>query len=822
MEFSRIQTITLITIGNLPLRADSIVEGGGLRVWGLANALQQAGFSVQILVPSIYVNSQKEVSLNLIVNPYSDLTDLVSKSADADAVIYPAGAIHVSESILRNANSHQLLIADAYVPMHLEVSARQFVNVIEREQDSFAVNSIDWLRAVERADLILCASDQQKIYYLGLLCGSANLTPKTYNSYQIITVPFGLEMQHELPKDESTVDQRPPTFLWYGGFYPWFDSTSLGSAISQLNKQYSNSSTFRVNVVGSTNPFIRGSNFIQEAKARENELLLLPNVELIKWSPYSRRSKNFSNIDGVICMNKPGFENLVAWRTRYLDFIQFGVPLLSNGQDPLAEEILSSNAGLRIANADALSLKTTLESIIENPMLLRDKRNNYSLLQQKYVWKETIRELVSFLLSPPNRAYKPKIVSSSTDFTARNVSRKKLLIQLAKTNFKAEGFNSTLKKSFKYIFLSRKKYEKSSVKTYGTIIAGQMNRSGAPLLAKRMSLEIWKGDLFNQVDDVRIMSFGRVDLELARELKIQGVEIISQRNIRDYNFLVEDQLIINGLGSPQFFFDWMIRNQKKFKAIPILLVHEDRPLMHLTEETLYEIGEMARNQRIKVIVPSWGTFVNISKYIDRNCMAIRQYPVKDYGLQKSSYDELNIHLTGSTYDYRKSHLEAIEIFTLVMSRCKNNLEKYRKFKLVLIGVNPKTKPGKEIASASKVLGNQVEIYPELDEPALIQVLKKCNVVLCLSEYESLPLFVSESMTLGHLVFRNSSSGSHEQLHDGINGISVDYDSLEHTVDQIVQILDKQITPASKLENMSNASRSLIETNIAATFTSYLF
>jgi hypothetical protein len=78
-----------------------------------------------LLIPSSYITSEVKVSRFLIIIPYSSVEELIIGVKKASAVIYPAGAPHLSNLYITDRDYSIILIADAYVPIHVEVASRQ-------------------------------------------------------------------------------------------------------------------------------------------------------------------------------------------------------------------------------------------------------------------------------------------------------------------------------------------------------------------------------------------------------------------------------------------------------------------------------------------------------------------------------------------------------------------------------------------------------------------------------------------------------------------------------------------------------------------------
>jgi hypothetical protein len=82
------------------------------------------------------------------------------------------------------------------------------------------------------------------------------------------------------------------------------------------------------------------------------------------------------------------------------------------------------------------------------------------------------------------------------------------------------------------------------------------------------------------------------------------------------------------------------------------------------------------------------------------------------------------------------------------------------------------------------------------------------MVLCVSEFEALPRYVSEGILLGHPVLRNLCSGLEEQMNlwENSNGWLIDQNNTEEFTKTILDILNPDITSEQQLIEMGKNSK----------------
>ncbi len=256
----------VFSYGPVPTPEHDKVEGGGLRCWGLAKGLRAQ--DKESVVTVAYNDSYKKEDftssyedINVTTWSAGNIKDLVSQY-DTIIVSYCMGDLSVG--VVKTIGADQQLVLDCYVPIYVEISARQSDDVAG-EYAAFNVEVNRWAEVLRRGDLFLCANPNQKRYYQGVLSALGKVNPATYNDELILTVPYGVY------KTKPEVTEKPITkligadskkykkLLWFGAIYPWFDLTILIDAISKINETM----PVKLVIVGAKNPFNAHPDFVR-------------------------------------------------------------------------------------------------------------------------------------------------------------------------------------------------------------------------------------------------------------------------------------------------------------------------------------------------------------------------------------------------------------------------------------------------------------------------------------------------------------------------------------------------------------------------------
>jgi glycosyltransferase involved in cell wall biosynthesis len=212
----------------------------------------------------------------------------------------------------------------------------------------------------------------------------------------------------------------------------------------------------------------------------------------------------------------------------------------------------------------------------------------------------------------------------------------------------------------------------------------------------------------------------------------------------------------------------------------ILYSHED--LVVLPKKTI-QLLDIADDSACFVYAGSAKTARTLQKHFKRKVILSAPYQIAQSPRIKRirqlgetpDFFSLNIVLVGSTADNRKGHVRVAR--AIRWARRLQSLNAFlripglrREINLTVVGAH--IFPDVDLISSKviELLNRHVTILPVIELQAYLEMLEGQNAVICLSQYETLPLYVSEAMARGCLVLRNNCGGMEEQLVENKNGI----------------------------------------------------
>lgn len=379
--------VLVISEGPPPLGSTG-VEGGGLRAWGLAKGLAKHGFSVTLAYRSTFALADDADYTKLPDNMSLDTWDgaTLDEVLDRHDIVVMRYAMGEAYHIIKKLRKDQILVSDNYIPISVEVAARRSdhpdenINYLRLQKSS--------MEATRRADYILYASESQKDYYIGYLAGINKLNPTTYDELpgRLFRVPYGVDPDEKPKKIKAS--PTTPTLLWYGAFYSWFDMEGLVKTLVQLKNEIPE---FRLVIAGAKNPYNKDPGILAHYEKTMKTLEPLKEViELVPWGSFDERFDTYAKGSAIITWNHEGLENEYAWRTRLMDFVLAERPIITNGGDPLGEDLIAKGIAFR-SSTD--TMKETFLSIIKEPPSGRV----YKDVAEAYSWYVLVEPLAKQL-----------------------------------------------------------------------------------------------------------------------------------------------------------------------------------------------------------------------------------------------------------------------------------------------------------------------------------------------------------------------------------------------------------------------------------------
>lgn len=829
----------ILIISNGPVPAPEIknVEGGGLRAWGLANGLQNNSkdkYEVEVSYNQVFKQDNFTDELNGIKISTWEISTLADKIQEFDSVLVSYNAGDITQTVVDNIRQDQQLILDGYVPIHIEMSARNSDN-LDREYDAFNFENKIWTEALRRGDILLCANEAQKKFYTGVMAQVGRINPITYGDEDLIQiVPYGIYQEKAVAKNDpvSKLVKNKKAFklLWFGGIYPWFDLTNLLEAVKNANK----TTPIELIMVGVKNPFNQHPDFI---KRYEEVMDYIKNnnmdeiVHVTDWVKFEDRAEWYLGSDAVVLINNIGMENTLAWRTRLVDYVWADLPIVTNGGDPMSDILEANKAVYILPDLDAKTIEKEIIKISKDKETLKQVSTNLSKVRRLFYW-DKVTENLSKLIS---KGYKPadagllkevEILNSpvlqnaggSRIVRAKNKARR--ITGKALRYYKNNGFAATYKIATDKVVrkIKRKTVSNIDKKPKIIIVSHQLDNTGAPFVAMDLAFDIQK-QVKNLGRKLKFIAFTPINIENVRELKKAGieVEIYTDRNLW-LNYNKGDIVILNSFGLSRAVTHSTIQAAKNNTLDAFYWYgHEATPERFVDLDTRDEFVKLLESNKAKLYAVTKGSAEAYKEFFgtDKNTEVMNfrfDFPSDRFAVKDpEDFEKLDFIVTGAVSDGRKGQLPILYAFLNFYNNFyKKNPKTYRDFSLKFIGVDEAGYIKKQMEVSAKGLDGKCEIVGQIPRAKVLDFVEEANMTICYSYHESMGIFVYEGMAFGHPIIRNDCYGQEEQLIDGGNGWAVRNDDYQTLCDTIEESLNLEKTSNDKLAKMSKVSEEIAE------------
>ncbi len=836
-----IKTCLVVSYGPVPTPQYQTVEGGGMRAWGLAEGLRRNGIRTTVAVNNSFPQELKEHEGIKLTNWGQDnyFVDLMN-TYDAVIVSYCMGGDSVF--IAENVSDNVQLILDAYVPIYIEVSARESKD-IDTEFRNYLDDIKRFNRVLRRGDYFLCAHDAQKVFYTGVLASLGIINPRSYRNDRIIVAPFGI---HDVPAKADTnpylelgIKASDFVVMWFGGLYPWFRVEEMLEAILSLSKH----DDFKFVIVGGKNPFNPNPDFSKQYDkaldfATEHDLLN-KTLFFVDWVDFSKRINWFKHASIVVSLNQPGEENRFSWRTRVMDFVWGELAILTNGGDPLSEDLLRGNAALRLSTLSAAEIEKVLYHAYEDPRVIKAVQKKIIELKPRYYWQH-VTEPITAVIAAGETPYSEEmhhkkelhISSIENDKNTLDTPRGRLhkIKRVARLPLRAVSYakRKGLRRSVSLALNIAKTQAASRLQRSGrryVFIGHPMDNTGAPVVLMQIIHEY-------------AARYGAKNVHLVvpyiapnhlRTLREMGIKVdkaalgLGRRLIKlQLNLRSDDFVLLNTMAVYDNYRDYVLNALRDGEIKHAYwFIHEDKaqiPIINngfMQKSTISRIRKLANAGELTIVTPSRQTkeeYVELlgTKHVQTVPLLVDVPEKYQKPRSVNDYRTIRFFISGAAGDGRKGQLIAIAALGEFMATYySKNPKAYRDFKLCLLSVSEDYISQQITWIGTSLLGKRIEIHPPVPRTEALKLASECNVVICCSLNETFGLYVAEGMHMGHVVLRNNAAGMVEQLSEGKNGYFIDHTDVKQFARVIEKVLNKNTTSDKKLQQMGATSQKMI-------------
>ncbi|MCL2516598.1 MAG: glycosyltransferase family 4 protein [Microbacteriaceae bacterium] len=382
------------------------MAGPAIRAFNMAEALSGVGTVTLASFGGIEAGYTAPFPLTLEHVRLGDQAHMRRLEQAADVIVFQGLAMALFEAIEKTS---KIVVADIYDPMHLE----QLEQAKRQGEDA-------WTRAVSdathvlnqqlaRGDFFLAASERQRHLFIGQLAALGRINPLNYKgnpdlSKLIATVPFGLSSEPPVHEKQVLKGVLPgigaddKVLLWSGGLYNWFDPHTLIRAVAQVAERHPDVKLF-FQGTKHPHPGVPEMEIVSTSRALAAELGVIDaNVFFnASWVDYADRQNYLLEADAGVSTHYEHIETTFSFRTRILDYLWAGLPMVVTAGDHFAELVEREQLGAVVAAEDVDGLAAALEKVLYDAEFAATARANVARVAERFRWQTVLRPLVDFV-----------------------------------------------------------------------------------------------------------------------------------------------------------------------------------------------------------------------------------------------------------------------------------------------------------------------------------------------------------------------------------------------------------------------------------------
>ncbi len=416
------------------------MAGPGIRYYNLAQILCREFETILAIPPESPLGFD---NADFQIAPYQrhQWVSLESLAKKAKIILF-AGDTANEFPQLRDSDA--ALVVDGYDPLLAEWLALVCSLNLPEELTLWANRMVALSQQILLGDFFVCASERQRDWWLGRLEAVGRINPYMYREdpslRQLVDlVPFGLPAQ--VPRHTRQVIKgiwpgiaaEDRVILWGGGLWPWLDPVTAIRAVAQV---WQKRQDVRLIFPGTKhpNPILKDVHTQNEMALQVAKDLGVLNQAVFfgDWIPYTDWPNVLLESDLALTLHYDTYETRLAFRSRVLDYIWAGLPIVATHGDATSELIDHYRLGVIV---DYKAVEQVAEAVLH---LLEIPRSAFEIsfenARQNLTWARAAQPLVKFCQCPrraPDRSLLEK--DSAALFYQYELSRLQTEMERLKT-----------------------------------------------------------------------------------------------------------------------------------------------------------------------------------------------------------------------------------------------------------------------------------------------------------------------------------------------------------------------------------------------------
>ncbi|MBN2072999.1 MAG: glycosyltransferase, partial [Actinobacteria bacterium] len=207
-----------------------------------------------------------------------------------------------------------------------------------------------------------------------------------------------------------------------GGIWNWLDPITPIKALWEISR---NRSDIKLLFIGIKHPdpkLPQMKKCLEAIKLSQELDLYEKNIFFNEWTAYDTRQSLLLESDIGLSIHQERIETEFSYRTRVMDYIWAGLPVITTTGDSIAKMVKEENIGEVVKYEDTHQLARVIESMLENRSLQDIYKKNLKKIRSRFYWENVSEPLVNYCTNAHYAVDKAK-TSELIDIQNSRISR---------------------------------------------------------------------------------------------------------------------------------------------------------------------------------------------------------------------------------------------------------------------------------------------------------------------------------------------------------------------------------------------------------------
>jgi len=394
---------------NLLIISNEVVSkemaGPAIRVWNFAKVLSEH-MNVTLAIPNKVEFPEQSFRIIQFKND-GNLREIMEGS---DIILCNGMTFTKHYNGIKQSNKY--LIIDIYDPYNLATLAEYSKRTIKEKLEVYKSIQYYFNEQFYYGDFFICASERQRDFWLGMLAALNRVNPYSYNQdptlkRMISVVPFGLPTNKPMHTREvlkgviKGIEKNDFVVIWGGGIYNWFDPLTLIKAMARIYEMRKDIKLFFMGVKH-PNPEVRELQLVDETVNLAKKLGIYEKNVFFNfgWVEYEDRQNYLMESDVGIITHPEHIETRFSFRTRILDYLWTGLPIISTVGDSLSDLVERKGLGFAVGEENVDDIVRAITRLADDEVFYRKCISNIQQVARDFKWEKVCRPIIDFCKDP--------------------------------------------------------------------------------------------------------------------------------------------------------------------------------------------------------------------------------------------------------------------------------------------------------------------------------------------------------------------------------------------------------------------------------------